>query len=79
VERAQRSLVAIANVGGDTLRRVVRSRDPELDPQGVELCERPIRQELERPRRDATAARFGRDDVAEFELPSFAVDPERER
>src|SRR5436309_6205144 len=79
MERAQRPLVAIANVRSDPLRRVVRSRDPELDPQGIEFRERPVGQELERPCRDPSTARFRRDDVAELELPSFAVDAERER
>src|SRR5258705_12912810 len=79
MERAQRPLVAIANVRSDPLRRAVRSRDPELDPQGIEFRERPVGQELERPCRDPSTARFRRDDVAELELPSFAVDAERER
>src|SRR6185312_13751278 len=79
MERAQRPLVAIAHVRSDPLRRVVRSRDPELDPQGIELRERPVGQELERPCRDPSTAPFRRNNVAELELPSFAVDAERER
>jgi len=79
MERAQRPLVAIAHVRSDPLRRVVRSRDPELDPQGIELRERPVGQELERPCRDPSTARFRGNDVAELELPSFEIDAERER
>src|SRR6266566_5381473 len=74
VQRAERALAGEAGALGDRDRTGVVDVDPQLDPFQAELLEAPVREQPQRSRRDAAAARDGREDVPGFALPRLELE-----